>query len=752
MNIADLAPTLQRLKLRELGYAPVPVYGKSPVLKDWTNVAPAADEAAIRAWESDYTYALSTGIVHHAGVYALDVDCTDRAVVAALHKAIRKALPGAPLRIGNTPKAAYFFRGVDELASLHTQVPLRWTDQAGELHQLEVRGLGGQTLAFGIHPDTGRPYTWPQGELAEASKLPTLSTFAELDNLLAELRAEVAAHTPGASWQAGRNTTTPAASGSGGTSTHGTKATPEFVEALLHELPNPDLPWDDWFHGVLLPVKGALKGVAPDDGYALFEAWSAKSTRHDPAGCQRWWNSVDPRGERGIGSLVKAVKDAGAWTAQLDDELTKALARLKPKPQDEFSVVPGATTSPAPALPKVSRLEPILGPFTKPPPPRPRLYGNHVLRGAMTLLGGRGGVSKTNLALTEACAMVSGQKLLWDRVWLPGLRVLHLNRDEDQDELTRRLLGISLRYQLGPKELGGLLAFGRDRLPSSFRLVSGASQPEIDLESISWLVDLLKRWKADVLQIDPLVSFVSGETNDHFALLAGALQRVMNATGVSVYVLHHIRKSGGGGGGDDSGGGGGSLEGVAEDADALRGGGALVDLARTVRLARGMTKGQAEALHVADPRVRRRLVSLNAAAKENYFASAYDLTWYQLESVGLGNASAPWPEDQIGVPVGWSPAALGVLSLSEQAAVLNGIKQGVGGAGMPWSTHWQSGDRHVRGLFESLGIDPDVAGRQVDEWLRGGVLHETATVRDDVTRKVRRGLGVSREPIPEEFA
>ena len=83
MNIS-----LLRCSLRAAGYAPLPIQGKRPPMKDWSQLA--ATDADIAAWERAYPYAPSTGILTKA-TPALDIDITTEPAAEAVEAL---AVPG----------------------------------------------------------------------------------------------------------------------------------------------------------------------------------------------------------------------------------------------------------------------------------------------------------------------------------------------------------------------------------------------------------------------------------------------------------------------------------------------------------------------------------------------------------------------------------------------------------------------------------------------------------------------------------
>ena len=122
------------------------------------------------------------GIVTGQGIVALDVDAYCEDVSAAIvTEAIRRF--GVTLeRVGQAPKTALFYRGLD---IKKRDVILQPTGKApnGKQEKLEVLGNGQQIVAFGIHPDTGQPYRWK-------GVRPWDTSLGWVDDLLPEITQE----------------------------------------------------------------------------------------------------------------------------------------------------------------------------------------------------------------------------------------------------------------------------------------------------------------------------------------------------------------------------------------------------------------------------------------------------------------------------------------------------------------------------------------------------------------------------------
>ena len=99
------------------------------------------------------------GIVTGHGIVALDVDAYCEDVSAAIAAEAIRHFGDTLERVGEAPKTALFYRGLD---IKKRNIILKPTGKAPNYKQekLEVLGNGQQIVAFGVHPDTGQPYKW----------------------------------------------------------------------------------------------------------------------------------------------------------------------------------------------------------------------------------------------------------------------------------------------------------------------------------------------------------------------------------------------------------------------------------------------------------------------------------------------------------------------------------------------------------------------------------------------------------------
>ena len=172
------------------GYRPVPVLGKFPRIDKWQQLEPNLDD--VERLIHDYPDHVSTGLLT-GELVAIDADILDEQVSREM-QALVSSLPGAShalCRIGKAPKCMFLFRAAS--VSKKKATPFYVID--GIDTRVEVMGKGQQIVAFGIHPETKRPYEWIGDSPIDVTfaELPEISTEA-IDQFLVEAEAILAAH------------------------------------------------------------------------------------------------------------------------------------------------------------------------------------------------------------------------------------------------------------------------------------------------------------------------------------------------------------------------------------------------------------------------------------------------------------------------------------------------------------------------------------------------------------------------------
>jgi hypothetical protein len=312
---------------------------------DWTrHAARATTELELMQWCGWPDAGI--GIVGGA-VAAVDIDIADDAELAQrIERLGRERLGDTPaLRIGRPPKRLLVYR---------TVVPFKGIKR----HPLEVLCLGQQFVAYAIHPATGRPYDWPEENLADLDlgSLPAIDdaqarTF--LDEAIALLPERL------------RPARLPARPTGEARATHAQQGTPDAVREALAWIPNADLDYDSWVR-----IGMAIKGAIGDAGADLFGAWSAQSAKNDPAVTARNWAGFKPT-SIGAGTLYHHAMARG-WKPDaalvLDGSAPRdavhpaagLLAKVQGDPVASMPARPQLVLPPLPPLPPLDRLDGVL--------------------------------------------------------------------------------------------------------------------------------------------------------------------------------------------------------------------------------------------------------------------------------------------------------------------------------------------------------------------------------------------------------
>jgi hypothetical protein len=280
-------------------------------------------------------------------VAGLDIDMdTDPELALKIENLARQRLGDTrALRIGKPPKRLLVYRTTDVFRGIK-RAPI------------EVLCLGQQFVAYAIHPATGRPYDWPEEQLADLDieSLPAIA--GEQASLFLDEAIElIPQHLRPNRLQNGRGGAAACA-----IALHGQQGTGEAIRAALTYIPNADLDYDSWVR-----IGMALKGALGETGEGLFAAWSAQSAKNEAEATAKAWASFSPR-EIGAGSIYHLAMERG-W---------------RPEPS---LVLDGSAPRNAvhPAAGLLAKIDPetVEAPPTPPPPPPPSLER---LDGALKLM------------------------------------------------------------------------------------------------------------------------------------------------------------------------------------------------------------------------------------------------------------------------------------------------------------------------------------------------------------------------------
>jgi hypothetical protein len=260
-------------------------------------------------------------------------------------------------------------------------------------------------------------------------------------------------------------------------------------------------------------------------------------------------------------------------------------------------------------------------------PLRQWLHARHYIRRFLVMTVAPGGYGKTALVLCNAIEMALGRGLLGPAPQ-QQLRVLYWNGEDPEDEIERRIAALCLHYKIDPAGLEGWLFLG-SKLKTTQRIASldRAQQVKINQPMIDHIDAFIGRERIDCAIIDPLLPFhrIPEARNELMEeMIAATFGGLVERHNCCIELSHHTRKSQGGAMGEIS-------------VDDSRGGGAVTNVARSVRIINRMTKAEGDAAEVeADER--RYYLRVNRD-KVN-LAPAEAATWVRLIGCELPNAPA----------------------------------------------------------------------------------------------------------------
>jgi hypothetical protein len=191
-----MTPTEVRLRLFRFGYHPLPLNGKSPSIRPGWQNGFGLNEGEIELWGQTWPYATNTGVLARY-TPCLDLDILNAAAAEAAEAFARQRFEECGnflVRIGLPPKRAIVFRTDEPFKKINAPLiaPNETDPHRRNNQKIEFLANGQQFVAFGIHPDTHKPYAWHGGSPLEVpwQDLP-LIRVAEAQGLVDELFALV---------------------------------------------------------------------------------------------------------------------------------------------------------------------------------------------------------------------------------------------------------------------------------------------------------------------------------------------------------------------------------------------------------------------------------------------------------------------------------------------------------------------------------------------------------------------------------
>lgn len=654
-----------------------------------------ADEAKVEQW---FAMGAGVGIRCDRDVIGIDIDVLDAAWSERIQEIALSTFGQGAIRIGRAPKALLVFRPGDRFNYRCISFDQGDYEKAGLVEMLA--GESKWFVAEGVHPDTQKPYYWPNG-LPNLKDLPSVSA-EQVDEFFSKL-----AQTLPQNKQAGSGDRSEINQDS-------LKGDPSLVSMALRRLPNEV---EDYFQWVR--VAAAVKAATvddPDTGLEAFVEWSDKlqgSQRKENA--ERVFNSLRPPYEIGADYIYESTdKATGSHFSALkwvdpptekesppaDQNLSKRLLRATPY-----------------AFPEPSSI-----------PKRQEIYGQHYYRKFVSATVAPSGVGKSSLEIIEALAIASGKPLLGvtareqARVWL-------WNGEDPRDELERRISAAMQHYGLAAHDIGDRLFVDTGREQEIILAVQGRDGAKISAPVVEAVLQTMRDNRIDVLQIDPFVSSHRITENDNGAIDMVTKQwaKIADVTKAAVELVHHVRKLNGG-------------EITVEDS---RGAGALLATSRSARALSRMTKMEGQRCGVGDAH---RSFFRFGDAKNNLALVSEDTRWFKLASVQLGNGEGrdaferASSGDSVGVvtlaTIDEDVAGSAMVGADQTAAALSLVGSG------EWKRDVRSGDAWI-GVAIANAFELDLEDEEekarvrqiVKKMLKDGLLKED--FRTDKNRNMR---------------
>lgn len=629
--------------LLEQGYSPVPIVpfdkafvvrdgstrpgGKSPGVYEaggnvwkgypgWQGLLTSpAHTKLISRWESWIGGGRPNAGILTGNVIAIDIDIMDAALADAAHSLALQQLGACSLvRYGQKPKRLLIYKLENNLVMTKLRSTI-WRNHGDSEHKhcIEILGKGQQFVAFGTHPKTLQPYSWPEHSPlnVSAGHLPTttrakLVSFLEAFDVLAELSGYEGTKKALDLLEKPVKVNSDLIDGMG-----------HIADAIRHLPADLADDYDEW-----IAIGHAIKGAVTDKelANALWHEFSEKSTAYDPLITDEKWETFKPT-SIGAGSIYKHASDHG-WQPP-ESIISEA--------DFDFSNVEGGAAaalvdgSPHPRMRMISKIEPLeLA-------PRQWVLGHYLLRGQVTTLVAPGGVGKSTLTLAWAASIASKQNLTGALPHIQG-NAWVINNEDDHDELLRRYLAVKLGFNLDWKDLENRIFFtGGAANPFIIAKKAGAGTVAPG-DDFAWAVACARERNISAIFVDPLVETHTADENDNSQMqqVIALYRRLAQEANCAVCLVHHTSKPPGG-----------SSEGFAGNANAGRGASAVVNTARVGLTLFDMSIQDAKRYGVAE-HVRNRYVRLDDA-KVNLSLRSATANWMYRESIAIGNG------DELGV-------------------------------------------------------------------------------------------------------
>lgn len=331
------------------------------------------------------------------------------------------------------------------------------------------------------------------------------------------------------------------------------------------------------------------------------------------------------------------------------------------------------------------------------------LYGNHLLRGMVSVTAAAGETGKSTKSIGEALAMASGKPLLGVLPQKP-LRDLLINLEDDRNTIDKRIAAAMKYHGLTPADIGNRLftiAKGELKIKLATQTRPGMIAP--NETAIKQLVDFIIANEIDVVSIDPLRKTHRIPENDIVGMgeVMEIYEDIANEAKCAIHLWHHLRKGNGG----------------ETTMESVRGASSIVDASRSCEAMEKMSKEEAKKCNVEEQRRRFFFRSFNG--KINFAPPTEISTWYELKSVILNNGGFG---DDVGVVTPWQhPGSVDIIPAADDLLKIKAkIREG------NWREDVRAGAWVGKAIAQALGRDPEEDAQAIktliSRLIREGVL------------------------------
>lgn len=169
---------------------PIPRGTKVPDIKDWQKIE--ASPGDLKKWLSNGHARAGCGIIT-GQVIGVDIDVLTESMAKDLEQWCLENIGAAPVRVGKAPKRLLVYRTAPDVTFGKVNSP-KFDDPSlpdnekgkRQVNKIEILAEGQQFVAYGVHPDTKKPYQWLYGAPLTDYDADGLSiiTQDDIDNLI----------------------------------------------------------------------------------------------------------------------------------------------------------------------------------------------------------------------------------------------------------------------------------------------------------------------------------------------------------------------------------------------------------------------------------------------------------------------------------------------------------------------------------------------------------------------------------------